>query len=57
LHHLFKAKEHLAGRLATIHNLFFLQRLILDIRKSIEEDRFEEFCREFKREYLENSED
>ncbi len=57
LHHLFKAKEHLAGRLATIHNLFFLQRLILDIRKSIEEGNFEEFCRGFKEEYLENSED
>jgi len=52
LNHLFRAKEFLAGRLATIHNLFFLQRLIMDIRKSIEEDNFMTFYNNFKERYL-----
>ncbi len=51
LHHLFKSKEHLAGRLATIHNLYFLERLILGIRKSIKEGTFKEFYQEFKANY------
>ncbi len=51
LNHLFKAKEYLAPRLATIHNLFFMHRLIEDIRNSIKEDRFEEFYTEFKNRY------
>jgi queuine tRNA-ribosyltransferase len=51
LHHLFKAKEHLAGRLATIHNLFFLQKLILNIRGSIKSSTFKEFLRDFKNIY------
>jgi len=52
LNHLFKAKEYLAPRLATIHNLFFMHRLISDIRKAIEGDYFEEFYTEFKARYL-----
>jgi len=51
LNHLFKAREFLAGRLATIHNLFFLQKLIMDIRKSIESDNFLEFYESFKKRY------
>lgn len=51
LHHLFKAKERLAGRLATIHNLFFLQKLILNIRQSIKSGTFKEFLRDFKNIY------
>ncbi len=51
LNHLFKAKEHLAGRLATIHNLRFLQRLIIDIRSSIEEGTFDEFYNNFTATY------
>lgn len=51
LNHLFKAREFLAGRLATIHNLFFLQKLIMDIRKSIEDDNFLEFYESFKKRY------
>jgi tRNA-guanine transglycosylase len=38
--HLFRARELLAYRLATIHNLFFMQSLMNDIRESIKEDRF-----------------
>ncbi len=51
LHHLFKSKEYLAGRLATIHNLFFLQKLVLDIRQSIKSGTFNEFFRNFKNNY------
>jgi len=35
LHHLFKAKEILAGRLITIHNLYFMMRLMEEIRGKI----------------------
>ncbi len=43
LRHLFKANEILALRLAVIHNLHFYNNLMADIRKAIEEDRFEQF--------------
>ena len=35
LRHLFWAKEMLAGRLATIHNLHFMMELMKEIRKNI----------------------
>lgn len=44
--HLFHAKEILAMRLATIHNLHFYSNLMKGIRKSIEENKFEEFKKE-----------
>ncbi len=49
LNHLFKAKEILAHRLATIHNLYFVLNLVKRIRKSIEDNRFYEFKRKFLR--------
>ena len=45
--HLIKAGEITGGRLATIHNLRYLLRLMERIRKAIEEDRYEEFRSEF----------
>ena len=47
LHHLFNARELLAYRLATIHNLTFINRLIEDIREAILNDRFDAFKAEF----------
>ncbi|QIV95837.1 tRNA-guanine transglycosylase [Allofrancisella inopinata] len=47
LHHLDKTKEILGSRLNTIHNLTFYQKLMKNIRTAIEEDRFEEFRKEF----------
>lgn len=47
LHHLFNARELLAYRLATIHNLTFIKRLIGDIGTAILEDRFDSFRTEF----------
>lgn len=51
IRHLFKAKEILAARLATIHNLRFLIRLMENIRKSIADDTFLEFRKEFYYKY------
>ena len=47
LRHLFKADEILSSMLMTNHNLHFLVKTMENIRKSIEEDRFLEYKREF----------
>ena len=51
IRHLLKAGEITGGRLATIHNLRYLLRLMERIRQAIEEDRFEEFRRDFFNKY------
>ena len=43
IRHLFKANEMLAMRLSVIHNLYFYNKLMEDIRDAIDEDRFSEF--------------
>lgn len=48
IRHLQKAQEALGLRLAVIHNLRFYNKLMEDIRKALEEDRFEEFYNEKK---------
>ena len=47
LHHLFKAEEMLAQRLAVTHNLYFYNKLTEKIREALDEGRFEEFRREY----------
>jgi tRNA-guanine transglycosylase len=47
LHHLFKASELLAYRLATIHNLHFLLSLMKNIREAIREDTFLDLKKEW----------
>lgn len=47
IRHLFKSGEVLALRLATWHNLAFLQRLMVDIRTAIRQGTFPEFRRRF----------
>ena len=47
LRHLDKCGEILGARLNTIHNLFYYQQLMRDIRNAIENDRFDEFVDEF----------
>ena len=49
LRHLFMANEPLAGRLATMHNLFFLESLMKHIRLAVKEDRLEALEQEFLR--------
>lgn len=51
IRHLFKAKEILAARLATIHNLRFLIHLMEQIREAIKDDRLLEFRDEFYSKY------
>lgn len=57
LHHLFKSRELLAYRLATIHNLRFMMCLIDDIRLSIKQDRFACFRSDFLNNYETTSEE
>ena len=52
LWHLFKAKEILGLRLASVHNLRFIQRLMAEIRSAINEERFEEFRGSFLSRYV-----
>ncbi len=51
LHHLFKTKELLGYRLATIHNLRFIARLMDAVRRSIVDDEFVDFKRTFLSRY------
>src|SRR5690554_3842357 len=43
IRHLFKAKEMLALRLCVLHNLYFYNKLMEDIRTALDEGRFHEF--------------
>ena len=47
LHHLFRSRELLAYRLATIHNRAFISRLMRNMRNAILDGSFESFRREF----------
>ena len=47
LRHLFKEQEILSSILASYHNLYFLNNMLKEIRVAIEEDRFEEYRKEF----------
>ncbi len=51
LAHLFRAKEMLAGTLASLHNLYFIINLVDKIRQSILDGNFFEFKKEFLRRY------
>ena len=52
LHHLFRAKELLAYRLASIHNLRFVLRLMEEMRRSILQGTFESYRSEFHRRFV-----
>ncbi|MGF7398751.1 tRNA guanosine(34) transglycosylase Tgt [Thermoanaerobacterium thermosaccharolyticum] len=51
IRHLFKANEILAARLATIHNLRFLTKLMEDIREAIKQDKLLKFKSQFYKKY------
>ncbi|HBF64510.1 MAG TPA: tRNA guanosine(34) transglycosylase Tgt, partial [Clostridium sp.] len=40
IRHLFKAKEMLAMRLCVMHNLYFFNTMMEEIRQALDEDRF-----------------
>ncbi len=47
LRRLFKDKDKEAGRLATIHNLYFFNHLMAEIRKAIKKDRLDKLEKEY----------
>ncbi|MBR4692940.1 MAG: tRNA guanosine(34) transglycosylase Tgt [Oscillospiraceae bacterium] len=49
LRHLFKAEEILALRFGVLHNLWYYNHLMEEIRRALEEGSFEDFRREFYR--------
>lgn len=51
LRHLWTNHEPLSFRLNTIHNVFFYQELMAEIRKAIDENKFCEFKTNFRRNY------
>jgi queuine tRNA-ribosyltransferase len=51
LRHLFKSREILCSILASYHNLFFLNRLVVDARRAIEKGRFAAFKKDFLSRY------
>ncbi len=46
IRHLFKAKEMLAMRLCVLHNLYFFNTLMEEIRQALDEDRFPQYKKE-----------
>lgn len=54
LRHLDKCGEILGARLNTIHNLYYYQQLMREIRAAIEENRFEEYVKAFHDAQCEN---
>jgi queuine tRNA-ribosyltransferase len=51
IRHLIKAEEMLAHRLLTIHNVYFLLKLMSELRESISRDDLTGFCTRFYLEY------
>lgn len=49
LHHLQQAGEMLGARLNTLHNLFYYQELMSEIRSAIEAGQFQDFAQRFAR--------
>jgi queuine tRNA-ribosyltransferase len=56
LRHLFVAREILAHRLNTIHNLYYYAHLMSGIRQAIKEDRLAEFSGDFYAQRINNRE-
>lgn len=48
LHHLFRSNEILGARIATYHNLYFLEQFMCELRSAIVENRFLEFAGEWR---------
>lgn len=51
IHHLLRSKEMLGQTLGSIHNLYFIVKLVDDIRASMHDDTFEEFKKSFIERY------
>lgn len=57
LHHLFRAKEILSCMLNSMHNLFFYQTLMAEMRQAIVDARFGEWRENFVRQYQNSDQD
>jgi len=51
LSHLFRSEEMIGGTLTSIHNLYFINKLVGDIRQSLIDDTFAQFKEEFLKGY------
>ncbi len=51
LSHLFRAKEMLGATLASIHNIYFISKLVSDMRQAILDEKFQEFKKQFLTRY------
>jgi len=51
LHHLQRINEMLGAQLNTLHNLFYYQQLMREIRESIEQGQFNEYAEKFASEF------
>ncbi len=51
LHHLQRINEMLGAHLNTVHNLFYYQQLMTDIRNAIAQQQFDSFLEKFTREF------
>ena len=47
LHHLYKAGEILGMRFGAMHNLYFYNNLVKEIREALSEGRFEEYRKQY----------
>jgi queuine tRNA-ribosyltransferase len=56
IHHLLRTHELLGYKLATIHNLYFMQNLLSEARTAIKEGRFKEFSQKFLEDYFSKNE-
>jgi queuine tRNA-ribosyltransferase len=57
LAHLFRSEEMLGATLASIHNLYFINKLVADIRQSLLDDTFFEFKDSFLKRYYRGKSD
>jgi len=53
---MYMAREILALRLNTIHNLYYYIHLIKGLREAIRRDRLQDFCKEWKKKREERDE-
>ncbi len=51
IHHVYRTYEPIRERYGSIHNLYFLQNLLKEVRESIKENSFDQFEKEFFSEY------
>ena len=54
IRHLYNVGEYLAGQLITYHNLYFYLKMVRDARSAILEDKFDDYYKEFYKNYSSN---